>query len=54
MKRVAFRASAVVFDLDGVLVDSMAAIRAQWIEWGERHGFRRATRRSRAWFRTMP
>jgi len=27
-----------VFDLDGVLVDSMAAVRAQWIAWGAQHG----------------
>ena len=29
---------ALVFDLDGVLVDSMPAIRAYWTEWAKRHG----------------
>jgi sugar-phosphatase len=33
-----FRAAAVLFDLDGVLVDSMSAIRTTWVEWGARHG----------------
>jgi len=29
---------AIVFDLDGVLVDSMPAIRAYWTDWANRHG----------------
>jgi mannitol-1-/sugar-/sorbitol-6-phosphatase len=33
-----FRAAAIVFDLDGVLVDSMPAIRAYWTDWANRHG----------------
>ena len=33
-----FRVRAVVFDLDGVLVDSMAAIRAYWTGWAARRG----------------
>jgi len=33
-----FRVKAIVFDLDGVLVDSMPAIRAYWTGWAERHG----------------
>jgi len=31
-------ADAIVFDLDGVLVDSMPAIRAAWSAWARRHG----------------
>jgi sugar-phosphatase len=30
--------AAVISDLDGVLVDSSAAIRRAWARWGERHG----------------
>ena len=30
-------ASAIVFDLDGVLVDSMPIVRAYWADWAERH-----------------
>jgi sugar-phosphatase len=33
-----YRVRAIVFDLDGVLVDSMPAIRAFWTEWAGRHG----------------
>jgi sugar-phosphatase len=33
-----FRVSAFVFDLDGVLVDSMPAVRAAWTEWAGRQG----------------
>jgi sugar-phosphatase len=33
-----FRVRAIVFDLDGVLVDSMPAIRAFWTEWAGKHG----------------
>ena len=33
-----FRAGAIVFDLDGVLVDSMPAIRGYWTDWARRHG----------------
>ena len=29
---------AVLFDLDGVLVDSMAAVERTWLRWAERHG----------------
>jgi sugar-phosphatase len=32
-----FPVGAVVFDLDGVLVDSMPAIRAYWTDWAKRH-----------------
>lgn len=32
-----YRVGAIVFDLDGVLVDSMPAIRAYWTEWARRH-----------------
>ena len=32
-----FRVGAIVFDLDGVLVDSMPAIRAYWTDWAKRH-----------------
>ena len=30
--------AAVISDLDGVLVDSSAAVRRAWATWGERHG----------------
>jgi sugar-phosphatase len=33
-----FLADAIVFDLDGVLVDSMPAIRATWSEWARERG----------------
>jgi mannitol-1-/sugar-/sorbitol-6-phosphatase len=33
----------VLFDLDGVLVDSTAAYRAAWADWAERHGIADAT-----------
>ena len=33
-----YRVSAIVFDLDGVLVDSMPAIREYWTDWARRHG----------------
>jgi sugar-phosphatase len=29
--------SAIVFDLDGVLVDSMPSVRAYWADWARRH-----------------
>lgn len=32
------RFAAVISDLDGVLVDSMAATTRAWARWGERHG----------------
>jgi sugar-phosphatase len=32
-----YRVRAIVFDLDGVLVDSMPAIRAYWTDWATRH-----------------
>jgi mannitol-1-/sugar-/sorbitol-6-phosphatase len=36
--RGSLRAAAIMFDLDGVLVDSMPAIRRYWLEWGRRRG----------------
>jgi len=33
-----FECSAILFDLDGVLVDSAAAIERQWRRWAERRG----------------
>ena len=30
-------ASAILFDLDGVLVDSMPIVRAYWGDWARRH-----------------
>jgi sugar-phosphatase len=33
-----YRVRAIVFDLDGVLVDSMPAIRGYWTDWAGRHG----------------
>jgi len=33
-----FLVKAIVFDLDGVLVDSMPAIRAYWTDWANRRG----------------
>jgi sugar-phosphatase len=35
---VRYRVSAIVFDLDGVLVDSMPAIRSYWVGWAQRRG----------------
>jgi sugar-phosphatase len=32
-----FPASAIAFDLDGVLIDSMPTIRAYWADWARRH-----------------
>jgi sugar-phosphatase len=32
-----FSASAIAFDLDGVLTDSMPTIRAYWTDWAQRH-----------------
>ena len=29
---------AILFDLDGVLVDSIAAVEKTWLRWAERHG----------------
>ena len=29
---------AILFDLDGVLADSIAAVERAWLRWGERHG----------------
>jgi sugar-phosphatase len=40
--RASLRAAAIMFDLDGVLVDSMPAIRRYWLEWGRRHGIAEA------------
>lgn len=33
-----FSCKAVIFDLDGVLVDSSAVVERHWREWAERHG----------------
>jgi sugar-phosphatase len=33
-----FHAAAIVFDLDGVLVDTMPTIRAAWTEWARERG----------------
>ena len=33
-----FECSAILFDLDGVLVDSAALIELQWRHWAERRG----------------
>jgi sugar-phosphatase len=33
-----YRVRAIVFDLDGVLVDSMPAMRLYWTGWARRHG----------------
>ncbi len=33
-----FACAAVLFDLDGVLVDSRAAVERQWKRWAEEHG----------------
>lgn len=38
MKLGEFHASAIVFDKDGVLVDSMAVIRAAWAAWAKERG----------------
>ena len=38
MLATSFQVSAVIFDLDGVLVDSRAAVDAAWLEWGSHHG----------------
>jgi sugar-phosphatase len=35
---VSFLVSAVIFDLDGVLVDSGDVVDRAWLEWGTRHG----------------
>jgi len=34
----AFHAAAIVFDLDGVLVDTMPSIRATWTRWAAKRG----------------
>lgn len=36
-----FRCSAVVFDLDGVLVDSTTCVERHWHKWADRHGLDR-------------
>jgi len=33
-----FSCDAILFDLDGVLLDSSCVIRRVWQRWGERHG----------------
>ena len=33
-----FSCDAILFDLDGVLLDSSRVIRRAWLRWGERHG----------------
>jgi sugar-phosphatase len=37
-----FRCRAVLFDMDGTLVDSTAAVEAQWGRWAPRHGLKLA------------
>ena len=37
-KRPSMRTTAILFDLDGVLVDSTACIVRMWRKWAERHG----------------
>jgi len=41
--RSSWRAAAIIFDLDGVLVDSMPTIRRYWLEWGRRQGIAEET-----------
>src|SRR5438105_4595546 len=41
--RSPLRAAAIIFDLDGVLVDSMPAIRRYWLEWGRQQGIAEKT-----------
>ena len=41
--RISWRAAAIIFDLDGVLVDSMPTIRRYWLEWGRRQGIAEET-----------
>lgn len=36
-RQVEFRCNALLFDLDGVLVDSRAVVERTWRRWGERH-----------------
>jgi sugar-phosphatase len=36
-----FTCQAVLFDLDGVLVDSRACVERQWSVWADRHGLER-------------
>ncbi|MCU0635751.1 MAG: HAD-IA family hydrolase [Gemmatimonadaceae bacterium] len=36
--RSSLTCTALLFDLDGTLVDSAAAVERQWRAWGERHG----------------
>jgi sugar-phosphatase len=38
MAEVEFRVDAVIFDLDGVLVDSRSVVDRTWVEWAARHG----------------
>ena len=33
-----FHCAAILFDLDGVLVDSIAVVERQWRRWAQRHG----------------
>ncbi len=36
---IAIRCSALLFDLDGVLIDSTPAVRRVWYQWAVEHGF---------------
>jgi sugar-phosphatase len=38
LSAMTFHARAILFDLDGVLVDSMPAVRAAWTDWAGRRG----------------
>lgn len=40
MPRVELRCQAILFDLDGVLVDSRAVVERTWRRWAERHRIR--------------
>ena len=42
MSEPVWRGDAVLFDLDGVLVDSLEASERVWLRWAERHGVERA------------
>lgn len=41
MSRVTLTCQAVLFDLDGVLVDSRAVVERTWERWAKRHGIER-------------
>lgn len=37
-RRLSYEVRAILLDLDGVLVDSMPAIRSYWADWARQHG----------------